>query len=78
MHMALTISALLIVSACSITEQTPTSVSIRHDAVNDLFVQQTADRYCRDRGFEKGVKVQMTPADDTYVIPTVVSRFDCV
>ncbi len=78
MQMALTITALLFVAACSVTEQTPTSISIRHDAVNDLFVQQKADSYCQDLGYEKGVKVQMTPAESTYYIPTVVSRFDCV
>lgn len=76
--MALTLSALLFVAACSVTEQTPTSISIRHDAVNELFIQQKADRYCREQGFEKGVKVQTTPAEDTYIVPTVVSRFDCV
>lgn len=76
--LALTLSASLFAAGCTVAERSPTSISIRHDAANDAFVQQKADRYCREQGFEKGIKVQMTPAEQTYILSTVVSRFDCV
>lgn len=75
--LAITISASLLIAACSTVEEGTDGISIRHSAKNDLLVQQQADRYCRNLNGTQAIRVQNMPTDSFFWFGTVTSVFKC-
>lgn len=64
-------------AACSTVQADSEGIAIRHDAENSLFVEGKAERHCAQFG-KVPVKVQRSPADNTYFVRTVVTTYKCV
>lgn len=75
--LAITISALLGLTACSTVEEGPDGISIRHSANNDFLVQQEAEKYCRALNGQAAIRVQQAPQESFFGFGTVLSVFKC-
>ena len=74
---AVTILVSLVLGGCAVVEADPDKISLRHSVENNAFVLSEAQKHCKTQG-KTAQLVQISPVDDSYIVRTVVSTFECI